>query len=501
MRRGLQNTPPSPVASPAPSFPRAPWLLLISVALLPAIDALLRLGRLHPDEVYQSLDPAMQRAFGFGVMAWEWEVGLRNWATPGLFALLLKGAHALHIDDVMARRAILEVPQFLLHLASLVAVFRFSARRIGPTLARYCVPLVGLYPPILWFAGRPMSESTSTAFILWGLERLDAALVPQARRAPALAGGLLLGAAEVARYGSAAVILPVLLFLAVRAAIARRHGASEPLRALVWCCAGGALVALGLGALDRLTWGVTLPSPRWHGWFHSLLEYLDFNILSGRSGSFGRSPWYWYWPRLWLAPWAVVGLACWRALPQTRAWLVATAALGYLVAVTVTEHKESRFLYPALALVCMAGAPAFVQWVHQLRLPAAGVWWRRIIAALSLASLAAFFVVSSPFDVGRPEQFQLTVKAGREGTGLVIVNEGLWGSGGFFYLGKQLPWCTCDFPSDPCFRQAMSNPAYNRGIFMSVEEDPERNARTIASFEASGFRLEEKRGLALYFVR
>ena len=53
------------------------------------------LGRLHPDEVYQFLEPAWFRAHGYGVLAWEWRVGLRNWALPGVAAGLLRLADAL----------------------------------------------------------------------------------------------------------------------------------------------------------------------------------------------------------------------------------------------------------------------------------------------------------------------------------------------------------------------------------------------------------------------
>ncbi|HEX8537633.1 MAG TPA: mannosyltransferase, partial [Cystobacter sp.] len=42
------------------------------VALLPALLAVAQLGRIHPDEVYQLLEPAWFRAHGYGVLAWEW---------------------------------------------------------------------------------------------------------------------------------------------------------------------------------------------------------------------------------------------------------------------------------------------------------------------------------------------------------------------------------------------------------------------------------------------
>jgi hypothetical protein len=46
----------------------------------------------------------------------------------------------------------------------------------------------------------------------------------------------------------------------------------------------------------------------------------------------------------------------------------------------------------------------------------------------------------------------------------VIVNEGVWGAPGFFYLGKNIPWFPCDFAEDPRFRQAMRDPTFNRVV-------------------------------------
>jgi hypothetical protein len=81
------------------------------------------------------------------------------------------------------------------------------------------------------------------------------------------------------------------------------------------------------------------------------------------------------------------------------------------------------------------------------------------------------------------------------------MNEGLWGAGGFFYLGHAMPWCTCDFPHDPCFQAAAGDRTIDRGIFMEDENTPSRAVEAINAFQAAGFALVEHRGEALYFER
>lgn len=454
-----------------------PWREVFAAAAVAALHAVVLLGRLHPDELYQAIEPGLYRAFGYGIMAWEWQVGLRNWAVPGIISWLLKLCAALHVTDPWAQRAVIEVPQLFLHAAMLAAVWRFSARRVGPELARWCLWLVALYGPLVFFGGRTMSESLSVAFLVWGLERLD-----DERASPGqqLLGGALLGLGEVARYGSAAVIAPAMLWLL----LTRRW------RAFGLATAGGLAVGVGLGALDRLTWG---------DWFHSFRAYVDFNVLSGEAAArFGALPWYLYLQRLFLAPFAVVGFAAWPRLRAQRAWLLVVAGLGYLLAISATAHKEVRFLYPTLILLTVAAAPAFVQWASGVLRPAVGPRWRRVVARLAVLAGALFFVLPTPYDVDRQSSFQLTVAAGRaidgqQATGVVVVNEGVWGAGGFFYLGHDLPWFACDVPEDPRFQQAMQDRRFNR---LLTWDD-----RALSDALRAGFRVQAERGRAKLLVR
>ncbi|RKG72040.1 mannosyltransferase, partial [Corallococcus sp. CA049B] len=102
------------------------------MALVPCVLAVSELGRIHPDEVFQALEPAYWRVHGYGVLAWEWREGLRNWAVPGVLAAFLKAAHGVGITDPRVYRGVVALPQFALHAWSLWAVYRFAERRAGP---------------------------------------------------------------------------------------------------------------------------------------------------------------------------------------------------------------------------------------------------------------------------------------------------------------------------------------------------------------------------------
>jgi hypothetical protein len=82
-----------------------------------------------------------------------------------------------------------------------------------------------------------------------------------------------------------------------------------------------------------------------------------------------------------------------------------------------------------------------------------------------------------------------------------MLNEGIWGTGGFFFLGRNIPWCQCDFPTEQCFVEAMRDPRVNRGIYWSSGNEPERDRIAHHAFEQAGFRLSEVRGHGQLFER
>jgi phosphatidylinositol glycan class B len=245
-------------------------------------------------------------------------------------------------------------------------------------------------------------------------------------------------------------------------------------RVLAFACLGGLGVALGLGALDWATWGRP---------FHSFFAYVDFNVLSGQAArQFGASPpGFYLWPFLSGLPlwfWAVVpqGLSAMRrrlALP-----LPLFCAVAYLAAITATAHKEERFLYPALVLLVLTAAPALATFV--LGRESARSRWALGTVALATTLLAGLFF--PPGDL-RGDQFRAIVAATRdEGAhGLLIVNEGLWGAGGYFYVGKNIPWTTCDWPHDANFQAAMRDARFNRAVTFE--------GRALAELQSAGFRV------------
>jgi GPI mannosyltransferase 3 len=437
---------------------RGPLLAALAFGALPAALAVAQLGRLHPDEVYQSLEPAFWRVHGYGVLAWEWRAGLRNWAVPLTLAGLLRAAGWLGVVHPWALRALVGVPLAALHAAALGAAFRLGNRQ-APRGGWAALLALGLLPMAWAYAGRTLSEPLSADLLVLAAGALDG---PSFRRRRALGGGVALGLAVVARYGSVPAVAAALAWLAAR----RRW------RALGAVLAGGAAVALLLGALDWATWGEP---------FHSLLAWARFNVFSeGAVRAFGARGFDFYVylvPRLvpaWVWPLLLYALLSPRA-GRPRLGLPLAMALATLAALVATPHKEERFLYPVVVLLVLEAAPVLSR--LGARLP-------RLLGAAAGTVAVVLALTSRPTLVdARGDEFRALVRIAREPDirGLLIVNEGLWGAGGYFYLGKEIPWLTSDFASDASFRIAMADARFNRALTFE--------GRALEALRAAGFQV------------
>jgi GPI mannosyltransferase 3 len=454
-------------AAPVPRWadPR-PWAWVLAV--VPAALAVAELGRLHPDEVYQFLEPAYFRVHGYGVLAWEWRQGLRNWAAPLLLSAVLRVGGWFGVHDPWWARGLLAVPLALLQGWGLLAAARLGLRRAGSLGSWTALLALGLLPLFRVVAGRTLGEALSAALLVVAAEALSR---DAGDRRGGWLGGLALGLAFVVRYGSLPAIVLGALWL-----VARRRW-----RVLAWAGVGLGAVGLALGVLDWVSWG--------RPW-HSVLAWASFNVLTdGAARTFGREPAAYYLQFLWEVPlWVWPGLLLTLLLCRPRLGIAGVMALGMVAALQSTAHKEERFLYPVVVLLVVEAAPGVGALLERLRRPAL----RAVRAVLALVST---FLAAPPSVDLRGDQFRALVRAARppEVQGLLIVNEGLWGAGGFFYLGKRIPWLTCDWPQDSNFVIALRDRRFNRAV--SFE------GRAIAELQAGGFQVVGQEGRETILAR
>lgn len=391
-------------------------------------------GIYWPDEVYQSLEPAHRLVFGYGMQAWEFIDGARNWSLPAGVAALFKVSTWLGLAQPRGYLGLTRGAFAVLGAATAWGAARLARAHGASGLAAAAgASLFALGAVPLYFAPRALSENASALPAVLGLAL---SLAPDAGRRERVVGACLLGLAVLFRLQTALFCVGLLAVL-----VARRDmkGAGLALGVL----AGWAFV---FGLLDRLTWGQ---------WFHSARVYLDFNLVQGKASLFGTAPFTYYGTilgRSMAAPTAVaLGLTLFAARRAPGLLGVATV---FVVLHAWQPHKELRFLLPVLpvfAALAGVGLDALLR-----ALPPSPAWCVLPLAVVAVAGSSALGVGRLTFrDLGQYDGAKarisawddfgplnrLLIQAGQREDlcGLKVEAAHLAWTGGYSYLHRDVP--------------------------------------------------------------
>lgn len=327
--------PPAPPPPENPSFEPylARGLLLLALVLGTILRVRLALtddGVYWPDEVYQSLEPAHRLVFGYGLVAWEFIDGARNWALPGLVAGLMEVARALGLNTPGGYLGLVKGFFALLGTATAWGSYRLARTYDATPLAAAtgaCLLALGSVP--IYFAPRAMSENASALPVVLGLA---IALAPGASRRALGVGASLLGLAVMLRLQAGIFCVGLLAILA-----ARRQWKEARFALGVF-----AVWAVLFGLLDRLTWG---------DWFHSARVYLRFNLVQQGGSAWGTASWSYYGSVLFKSMLGVTLVTAGLSLlALRRARSLAALVIAFYVLHAAQPHKELRFLIPIFPL-------------------------------------------------------------------------------------------------------------------------------------------------------
>jgi hypothetical protein len=324
-------------------------------------------GIYWPDEIYQSFEPAHKLVFGYGLVPWEFIEGARNWALPGVVALVLKLCALFGGDSPFVYIRVTKLVFALASIGTAIGVFRLAkAYGAKDGLAAIGASLFALCGLCLYFSHRAMSENATALPVVWGLAFV---LDKNASARRLVIGASLLGIGVLLRIQSAVFCVGALSILLCRMEWKRTIRVFIVL--LAW--------AFAYGALDAVTWRGA-PGAIWGGWFHSAIVYIRFNLIEGRAADWGTAPWTYYFRYMWSSmPSVTIMLALGAVCAWRRATGLLALVLSFLVIHSLIPHKELRFIIPVLPLLCALTAVGFSD------LPGAIV--RRIAASAALAAV------------------------------------------------------------------------------------------------------------------
>jgi GPI mannosyltransferase 3 len=338
-------------------------LLAVALRLVPTIfQPSLNWG----DEVFQTIEPAHRLVYGYGLVTWEFQVGMRSWLLPGAIAGLIELARPFG-DGPHYYLPTIAVGLGLVGAAPVVCAFLWCRRAFGLAGALVAAAAVAIAPELVYFGARALNEVVAAHLLVVALYLTAPGRRVGARRH--IAAGMVLGLVALLRLQLA----PAAVLIALWPAPGEWRA-----RSLAVVAGGAAVLAAG-AAFDWATLGSPLAS---------VWRNLYYNLDLGVSSGFSVEPWWFYLAGelgVWLAAAPVV--LCLAALGARRMPLPAAAAVLIVAVHSAIPHKEYRFIYPAIVLLMVLAATGLAELTA-----AAADWLRRRgtrrIAAAWLAAAA-----------------------------------------------------------------------------------------------------------------
>src|SRR5229473_1619945 len=225
------------------------------------------------DEIFQTVEPAHRLVFGYGLVPWEFELGMRSWLLPGVLAGLIEIARIVG-DGPRYYLSAIAIGLGVLACAPVVCCFLWCRRAFGLGPGFVAAFAVAIAPELVYFGARPLNEVVAAHLLVIAFYLLEPGYWVSSRRR-VFVGAMLLGVVCLLRIHLAPAVAVLFLWSAW-------GGWRQRLRALI----SGGLAALAFGAtLDWLTLGYP---------FASIWRNLLYNIYYGVSTEISADPNFYY---------------------------------------------------------------------------------------------------------------------------------------------------------------------------------------------------------------
>lgn len=321
-----------------------PLLAVFLIALALRVGVATRFPSMEwGDEVFNALEPAHHLAYGYGVVVWEWRLGIRSWIFPAFLAGVMR------LTDWMGPGSFgyLGAIRFLLSLLSLTTVwfgYAWSKRASGQAAAIIAAGACATWYELVYFAPKAFTEVVAGNLLLPGLYLgVYGEGLPEKKRL--FLAGLFCGLALALRNQLA----PTVLFAGLYFCHTSWRSRIPPVSM------GILLPVIAFGLVDAVTWSYP---------FQSFFRYFWVVIIQGRSLIFGTEPWYWY---FWVLLIHFLPMFLLALVGVRRSPFLGWVAFIIIASHSLLAHKEYRFIYPVMPIVVTLAALGFVELAEDFR--------------------------------------------------------------------------------------------------------------------------------------
>ena len=296
---------------------------------------------LHHDEHFQIMEFANYKR---GLtpenrLAWEFKANLRPTLQPAIAFILLNALHFAGIKDPFIQAMFFRLMSSCLFIFCSFQIYKAFKPELQSVFFNKVFLILSLFLYVFPITGtRFSSENLSSCFFVLGFVLLYNKYLKEDDENPGSSilfnAGLLFGISFLFRYQSAVLTFGLAAWLLVFRF--RYIG-----KWLIMFTGFAVIFLIGI-LIDRWFYGK---------WVFSALNYLNFNLLEGKSANFGVAPWHFYITSVDYRKWlkilniSIILIASLFLIIKPKhviSWIVYPFVLLHFI----IAHKETRFLYP-----------------------------------------------------------------------------------------------------------------------------------------------------------
>ncbi|XP_071952389.1 GPI mannosyltransferase 3-like [Antedon mediterranea] len=320
--------------------------LLLLLVVFRFVNALFVQTWFVPDEYWQSVEVAHKMVFKYGYLTWEWDIGIRGYLHPFIFAVLFKILQLLHLDFPLF---LIHSPRMLQGVFSAIGdlhIYLFAKNLTSPNIALLVLIAHLTNWFVLFTATRTLANTME--MVLTSVALTYYSVLCQHKNSMIYL--VVVGLAVIIRPTVAIIWIP----LVFQHFLVEQYKLKFIFKFLAPICISLLLLSL---VLDRIFYGK---------WILVQLNFLKFNLFYNMAGFYGVHPWYWYitqgFPVL-LGPQIVLfAIGVFYHGRELKQWLF--IILWTIIIYSFLGHKEFRFLMGLLPIVALFNGVAMFNMIR-----------------------------------------------------------------------------------------------------------------------------------------
>jgi len=332
------------------------WLLALILRLLSAIFSK---GYIHPDEIFQSIEVIYKSIFGIGFVPWEFIEGARSWVYPWTVYIIFKIMIFFGATDIEVILIGVRFFSGLMSMITVVTAYFFGKELYGKKAGIFATFFIAIWYDFIFWSTRTMSDGLAVNFLFLAIyfvfrikksqtwkNRLKESNVRKEILFSSLCG-FFVGIAYMFKFPLIIFSIPIIIWLIFY----------KRWRGIVCFSFSLIFVFLIHGLIDYFAWGTFL---------QSTIEFLKYNIISGKNAQHGAYPFYAYiaFFAYYYSIFSVLFLL-FIGLGMQRNWktiFLICSSLFFIIVFSFVAHKEYRFILPIMPLLSIIAANGMVNY-------------------------------------------------------------------------------------------------------------------------------------------